>query len=96
MAYYVSYYANNGFGPITNTGTFHSKAQASKRASELRKAAPKSTPVVLKASSAAKRKNPAGVPIGKWIKATKVRMNRNGTVTVSVPSRRPATKRKRR
>lgn len=38
------------------------------------------------AARAKKRKsNPAPIPVGKWVKATKVKLNRDGTVNAMVP-----------
>lgn len=38
-----------------------------------------------KKRKATKTKN-APIPVGKWVKATKVKLNRNGTVSAKVPS----------
>lgn len=100
MSYYVSYYSNSGFGPTKNTGTFHTKAEATAKAKLIKSDSPQSKPIVIKSGKIAKRNPQHGsLPIGKFVKAQAVRQNANGTVTVKIARgavRRPATKRRRK
>jgi hypothetical protein len=45
-----------------------------------------------------KKCNPAPIPVGKWVAASKIKLNRNGTVSAKVPgsSLKKNPKRKKR